>query len=186
MKVKELITKVKYGTNIRLYDKEVLIDLPSDLPTRVEGFFDCGLNNLISLEHCPTYIGTYFDCSNNKIVSLEHGPIDVGDYFKCSVNQLVSLEHCPTSVGGFFHCSKNKITDFKNIHKQLKKVGGQFICEYNPIVSHILGLVLIERITRISSKLEPLKLLNKHLNEKDILEAQEELITNKFKEFAKL
>jgi len=71
---------------------------------KISGHFNCGWNNLTSLEYCPNYVGGYFNCYGNKLTSLEGGPKYVGASFWCDRNKLTSLEHCPKYVGIAFCC----------------------------------------------------------------------------------
>src|SRR5690606_35229718 len=65
---------------------------------RVDGYFDCSLNQLTSLEGGPNSVGGHFYCRNNQLISLEGGPNSVAGDFSCRNNQLASLEGGPSSV----------------------------------------------------------------------------------------
>ena len=169
-----------------------LTRLPSDLPEKVEGDFNCYDNQLTSLEHCPSEVGGDFSCSYNKLTSLDHGPTKIGGNFFCSHNKLTSLEHCPSEVGGDFYCSNNELTSLKDVHRRVQKIGGTFACHSNPIKSHILGLMLIEIGGEVVTKLGDGKdvdvILNKWKNQgrKGALGCQRELIEAGYKDLAQL
>jgi hypothetical protein len=56
----------------------------------VNGYFECGSNNLTTLESCPKVVRSIFNC-----------------IFNCSFNKLTSLEHSPKIVEGNFVCEGN-------------------------------------------------------------------------------
>ena len=58
----------------------------------VKGSFDCGDNELTTLEGSPIEVSGGFKCNNNKLTSLEGSPREVGRVFYCSGNQLTTLE----------------------------------------------------------------------------------------------
>ena len=210
MKLRQL-HEAKYGRDVDISYKS-LTRLPSDLPKKVEGDFNCCDNQLTSLEHCPSEVGGMFNCSynnltsleycpsevggdfychDNNLTSLEYCPIEIGGNFFCSNNNLTSLEHCPSEVGGDFFCFNNNLTSFKDIHLHVKKIGADFYC-HNPIKSHILGLMLIEIGGEVVTKLGDGKdvdvILNKWKNQgrRGVLGCQRELIKAGYKELAQL
>ena len=92
MKLKQLF-EAEYQKDIylgrpkRAYGKGLpkLVELPHDLPEKVDGYFCCSVNKLTSLEHCPYEVGGDFSCSYNKLTSLEHCPSEVGGDFGCFI-----------------------------------------------------------------------------------------------------
>ena len=72
-------------------------------------------------------------------------------------------------------------------HKQIDVINSAFYLGGNPIKSNILGLLQIKHLKTVKNSHPAFIILSKHLNgDKDILECQEELISNGYKEFAKL
>ena len=64
-----------------------------------------------------------------------------------------------------------------------------FLFSCKNLKTHMLGILLIKDLKKISfsDNIEVQNIINKHLDgDRDILECQEELITNGLKEFAKL
>ena len=117
---------------------------------KVGGEFDCGNNNLTTLDGAPQYVGGSFycygnklttlkgapqeiskdfDCGNNNLTTLEGAPKYVGDNFICSYNKLTTLEGAPQEVGGGFYCTSNKLA---SLECAPNKVGGYFYCSDNP------------------------------------------------------
>jgi len=96
---------------------------------KVSGHFNCGRNNLTSLEGCPKSVGGVFDCHDNDLTTLKGCPKLV-DGFTCTDNILTSLEGCPESVGGGFTCRYNRIVTFEHLPLS---IGGEFRCNSNPI-----------------------------------------------------
>ena len=159
-------------------------------PQSVGGNFSCSGTNITSLEFAPQYVGSNFACFNTKITSLEFVPQHVGRNFYCYKTDITSLEFAPKFVGGFFNCSSTKITSLKGIGKDyLKEVRGEiYLEECHHLKSSMLGLMLVKELQEIyfdNNEIE--EIFNRHLQgERDILDAQEELITKGFKEYAKL
>jgi hypothetical protein len=54
-------------------------------------------------------VSGYFDCGDNQLISLEGAPLSVGGDFYCSFNQLKSLQGSPKSVGRHFYCDNNQL-----------------------------------------------------------------------------
>jgi hypothetical protein len=97
-----------------------------------DGYFNCNMNNLTTLEGCPKKVGGYFDCSFNRLTSLEHSPEIVEGDFKCWSNYYItSLEGLEntyiTSKLYFGYCES--LYSLKGFPK---KVDG-FECGYTPI-----------------------------------------------------
>lgn len=99
-------------------------------------------------------------------------------------------------MAGFLNIYKNPIHSFEGIHKHFK---GGFVFDIKipkDLESNILGLLLINQLDKIiidiqdvkTSNLQPVvDIINRHLKaDKDILECQEELLENGFKDYAKL
>ena len=99
---------------------------------KVTGNFNCGHNQLESLEGCPQTVTGDFDCDNNQLKSLEGCPQTVGGYFYCSNNQLKSLKGCPQTVGGYFYCYDNHLESLKGCPQT---IGGGFDCNNNQLKS---------------------------------------------------
>jgi len=58
----------------------------------VNGWFNCSLNNLTSLENCPKIVNGNFYCSWNKLTSLEGAPQKVDRHFICHSNDVKFTE----------------------------------------------------------------------------------------------
>jgi len=70
-----------------------LTKLPSILKDiTVNGWFDCSLNSLTSLENCPKIVNGNFYCSWNKLTSLEGAPQKVDRHFICHSNDVKFTE----------------------------------------------------------------------------------------------
>jgi hypothetical protein len=73
-----------------------LTKLPNLTNVVVRNHFNCGDNELTSLEGAPTVGGMFF-CHNNKLTTLKGAPPSVGGEFYCYKNPLLkSLEGAPT------------------------------------------------------------------------------------------
>ena len=211
MKLKNLV-EANYGNAIDLSNSS-LVQLPNDLPKKILGDFNCSNNELTSLEHCtsevgrsfycssndltslefcPSEVGRSFYCTNNELKSLDFCPSEVGGTFNCSYNRLTSLEFCPSEVGGAFNCTNNELASLRDIHRQIKKIHGDFYCYVNPIKSHVLGLMLVEIGGKILTKLgngsDVDEILNRWKNQgrRGVLGAQHELLELGYKDLAQL
>jgi hypothetical protein len=156
-------------------------------PTTVTGNFYCYDNKLTSLTGAPTTVTGDFDCSDNRLTSLTGAPASVTGNFYCGNSKLTSLTGAPASVGGHFDCSGNKLTSLKDVHKQIKSIGGTFYLIKNPLKSHVLGLLKIKGLKSVeldNKKVE--KILNKYLPEGDLFDCQEELIDAGLDDYAQL
>lgn len=76
---------------------------------KVGGDFNCGYNELVTLEGAPKEVCGHFHCGINKLTSLEGAPQEVGEDFSCSYNKLTSLEGVPNVIGRDFYCSGNNL-----------------------------------------------------------------------------
>ena len=81
-----------------------------------------------SLKKLPSYIqfgkvNGYFTCSLNKLISLKGVAKEVGGIFNCSYNKLTSLEGAPKIVIGSFDCEGNTIKFTKDDVNKICKVG---------------------------------------------------------------
>ncbi len=105
---------------------------------QVDGNFNCGYNQLISLDGGPQIINGHFDCSHNQLSSLKYGPQSVGTTFSCAHNQLTSLEYCPSNIKGNsntkgnFYCHNNQL---KSLQGCPQSIDGDFFCNNNQLFS---------------------------------------------------
>jgi hypothetical protein len=157
------------------------------------GFVNVTGNVLLSsrnLKQLPVKFGTVggsFICKHNELTSLQGAPSTVGGSFFCDDNPLTSLEGVPSTISGFFYCSSNKLTSLQGIHKVFKKIDRLYI-DNSPINTGGIGLVLIEGLTNVTSRLPAFKIIKKYLGQgkPGLLRCQEELIDAGYEEFAKL
>ena len=97
----------KYNIKNYTINKDGTVDVNNDiylnsckltkLPLKfgnVTGDFNCGNNQLTTLEGCPQSVDGYFTCYNNNITLLEGCPRSVGGDFNCGNNNLTKLEFC--------------------------------------------------------------------------------------------
>ena len=157
-------------------------------PQKVGRDFYCYRNKLTSLEGCPQKVDGDFYCSNNQLTSLEGGPREVGGDFYCHNNKLTGLISLPQKVGKDFDCSNNELTNLKDIHKHIKFIGNKANFQDNPIKSHVVGLLLIDGLEKISmNNREVETIINRHLsNGRDVLTCIDELEEAGYSEFAKI
>ena len=99
-----------------------------DAPQEVDGNFICNQSNLTSLKGAPQKVDGNFDCNNNNLTSLKGAPQKVGGSFICNHNNLTSLKGAPQKVDGNFDCNNNNLTSLEGVPQ---KVGGDFNCKNN-------------------------------------------------------
>jgi hypothetical protein len=136
----------------------------------------------------PRVFTGIFVANNIELTSLKGSPEEIIGDFDCSANYLTSLEGAPSSIGGNFVCDYNAITSLHNIHKQIKYIGGYANFEYNPIKSHVLGLLLIKGLKYVYlTNGKVADIIDKHLSgDRDVFACQEELIEAGFEDYAQL
>jgi len=88
------------------------------------------------------HISSSFNCGNNNLTTLEGCPDYVAGHFHFSWNSLTSLEGCPDEVGLGFYFYKNPLRDyFKNIKeedfKHWEKVDWFWVLEEYPFLINI-------------------------------------------------
>jgi hypothetical protein len=121
---------VDVDDNVYLHEKN-LKELPLKFG-KVTGNFDCGNNQLITLEGAPKVVGDNFDCSRNQLTTLEGSPKLVGGSFVCHHNQLTTLEGAPKVVSDAFYCQSNQLITLEGAPKE---VGGNFYCYSNKLTT---------------------------------------------------
>lgn len=105
--------------------------------------------------------------------------------FDCRDTKITSLAGAPQVVIGNLWCNNTKITSLSGVHKIIKQVNGMFIA---PNATHLLGLLLIDSVMkiRIVDNNPVTNILNRHLKDRDVILAQDELLDAGFVEQAKL
>lgn len=148
---------------------------------------------LDSLHGCPVFVGENLACSGIVLKTLQGAPEVVGKSAMFSGNNIEDLTGCPRHVGRQLDLSRNKLTSLQNIHKIVDHIGDSIILFGNPIKSHILGLLRINKLQHAivhsnqGRLAETISIINKHLRgDRNIHTCQEELIEAGLKEFARL
>jgi hypothetical protein len=114
-----------------LYNKiGVLKKLPLTF-NEVSWDFNCGKNNLTTLEGCPKKVGGSFYCNYNNLTSLEHSP-EIVEHYWCSGNYIL------TSFEGLENTHIDGVLDVDYCHKLYSFVGFPkkvkiFTCKSTPI-----------------------------------------------------
>jgi hypothetical protein len=101
-------------------------------PAKVSGSFYCFNNQLTSLQGAPAKVSGSFGCGNNQLTSLQGAPAEVTGDFQCDYNRLTSLQGAPAEVSGGFWCNNNKLTSLQGAPA---KVSGNFYCFNNQLTS---------------------------------------------------
>lgn len=153
----------------------------------VNGNVNFSNHNIPSIPVQFGHVTGSFECSNTPITSLAGCPHTVGDKFYCYSTEIISLAGSPHTVGARFDCSSTRIKSLSGVHKIVKHIGETI---YIPTpATHLLGLLLIEGLQKIVVGVDRVLLSNiltKHLKDRDVLLAQDELLDAGFVEQAKL
>lgn len=157
-------------------------------PKIIKGDFDCSHNKLTSLKGGPKEVHGVFFGYENELTSLKGAPKKVDGAFNVNDNKLTSLEGMPEIINGDLSFNNNRITSLKDIHKFIKHINDTIFCINNPIESHVLGLLLIPGLKRISSGTTWSNILNKYVGKgrAGLIDCQNELLDAGLEEFAQL
>lgn len=174
---------------------------------------------LTTLEGCPDVVVGIFDCSNNLIKDLTGGPKLVHDSYVMNQNpvtslkgvaeeahnlmltecsELTRLDYLPSSID-MLKASNCGLTSLQGIHKIAKKLR-QIDISYNPLASHVLGLMKIPGLqyiwfeeykgtnkTKEEQAAHAIAIMRKHINDKSsIFDCQAELEDAGLDEYAQL
>ena len=119
----ESITHWFKDHNIKNYT--LILDSKYGFIVDVDGGVNLSNKNLTHIPIKFNHVTGDFDCGVNQLTSLEFCPSSVGGAFYCDHNQLTSLEFCPSTVGGDFYCNHNpalkeiqQINDFNEIYQR--------------------------------------------------------------------
>lgn len=95
-----------------------------------EHMIDCSWSWLRNLNGSPEVVDGSFDCGHNDLVTLEGGPKRVEwNFYCCSCKQLESLKGAPEVVGGNFHLTDN--TKLTSLDGAPRRIDDSFYCEGN-------------------------------------------------------
>jgi len=135
-----------------------------------------------------------FDVNSCGLTSLDGCPRTVKGLFSCWGNYLKTIDGCPevAQIMNF-----NWLFDIKTISGIHKKVRECYsISIPHTVTSSILGLMLIKNLFNVKTEAaghpipnleKAILIINRHLGKNpDVLECQEELLSNGLREFAKL
>ena len=135
---------VNVNGNVVLYNKNLKnIEVKFN---EINGWFNCTVNKLNSLEGCPEIVHGNFNCNDNKLKTLEFCPKIVNGDFDCSNNKLINLKGSPKTIYGSFDCSKNKIISLNDCDSDIE---GDFCATENNLT--IKGL---KKFPLIENKIE--------------------------------
>lgn len=117
-----------------------------------------------------------------------------GSFVLCN-SKNIDFAMLPKEINGNLYCINNQITSFFNIYKHLTRIDGVADFSGNPIKECLLPLLKIKGLQKVrlvedddvkSDLYKAQCILNKYMNNKDILACQMDLIENKLKSFARL
>jgi hypothetical protein len=89
----------------------------------VDGDFGCFSQGLTDFKGVRFGVVTgTFNCGDNQLTSLEGAPLKVGWYFICDDNQITSLEGAPRIVGVKFRAERNPVSErtLKDIYNKMQ------------------------------------------------------------------
>jgi len=177
-------------------------ELPFDYSDKTlnNSFYSYAYKKLTTLKGCPKIVNGIFEVVSNILTSLEGCPEQVFVIQVPEIDTLTSLKGSPKRVveGGIWSATAffndcDGITEVKGIGREFLNQIDNMLILPNTIKSNILGVMLIKNLQSFmfsnssNETSDVSNILNDHLKgERDILDCQEDLITHKYKEFAKL
>jgi len=166
-------------------------------PKNVPGGVYCSHNYLTDLEGCPKSVRA-LDAAHNRLKTLKGCPTFVQNGLILDHNNLKSFDVSePIKLRSGIQLSNNKISSLEGIHKKIISMEGFIRLNFNPVKSHLLGVILIpgcRGLSTLSIPLKALQIINEYLNKKigidvykeDLYHCQDELTEAGFEEYAKL
>lgn len=155
---------------------------------KVEGNFLWAFTHLTDCSRMPDSVGGVFSINDNKIESFVGCPNTVNHSVDISGNPASSLEGIPRVIKGSLQAqSMPNITSLQGIDELIDEVHDIDFTN-TPIQSHVLGLLLINGLTQVTTGNSDLDdILNKHLaGDRDEFACQEELVEAGFSKFARM
>jgi len=174
--------KVDWGSKIVISNNVVtngVFIVPSSTAPRI----DLYSADLSSFKNFPKTLGNF----------TTHGWSSDVVFFSGIINKkLTSLEYFPEEIVGIVNMIGLHNMNYTKANKYIKSIKGNL--HINAVYEGpLLSLLLIDNLNRVVSSAgdcdcdEAAKIISAHINsDKDILDCQEELITNGYKEYAKL
>lgn len=102
-------------------------------------------------------------------------------------NCLIEMGTFNTTVKGDLVLSDKGLGSLQDINKIFVEIDGMLCLRYNPIKSHVLGLIKIKKLQGVVMDNKVAEgIINKHLPEGDIFSCQEELIDAGLEDYAQL
>jgi len=175
-------------------------------PKIVDGQFIANDNELVDLISGPEHTGDFL-VHNNRLESLVGSPKTVKGKFVCGANpSLTTLEGITPTIAGSLFFTMCNFTTLHDIHKHVKSINGSISVYKNPIKECVLGLLLIDGLTRVmvetdatgmiksdrilSRELaEALSIANKYLpnhSRSDLIKCQNEMLDAGLDDFARI
>ncbi len=193
MNAKMLTVDFRQSVEIKEYHKE---ELPFQFGP-VEGSFSIANSNIRNLKGIPPHCyGSGISILGCELQSLQHHSFDPNFSTEIVIEggHLTKIDVPINLPKGYIRITHTDITNLKDIHKVLRVRALRMFS--NPIKSHVLGLLLIPELTSFTldaysinfdeSLRAASKILQKHLDTRNILACQEDLIDAGLCEFAKL
>ena len=153
--------------------------------------------NMEDLVGCPSKLGTLSVQRNKTVLSLEGCPKIITNKLDLSFTKFTNIELLPQRVGKILNLAGCDLTNLSGIGKKYIKSCPEISIYNNPIVSSILGLVLVDRLKDVINsrtgegaidRSTALNIIMTHVKSgnKDLMDCKEELMINGLKEYAKL
>ncbi len=157
-------------------------------PELIRANFEVQDNKLVTLKGGPERVEGSVFAHRNKLTSLEGSPKYIGKHFSISKNEIEDFAGAPEHIGGAVNFSNNKLRSLHNIHKHFKYIHEHIDLDGNPVISHVLGLLLIDGLEKVfMDNTDVQKIINKHLaSGQDVFACQEELIEAGYEDYAQL
>jgi len=138
---------VDVDDNVYLYAKG-LTKLPLKFG-KVSGYFNCGSNELITLEGCPKSVGGNFNCHNNYLTTLEGCPQSVGGFFNFSNNKLNDLYGFPEFFYGGVISFRNPVSEILNLFNPIETAKIIDLLNEYSVIQQDGKVVILDRLEEV-------------------------------------
>ena len=138
----------KFGSILKLKGEpqNMFYELTNSDIRNIHGSFDVRNLQLKNLKNCPDYVEGEFDCGWNDIETLEGGPKYVGNFTGDNCTNLKSFKGCPEEIRGDFWM-RNSTIHMESTEFFPQKIGGKINLE---IRKHDgLGIINPEMVKQI-------------------------------------
>lgn len=152
------------------------------------GNIDVSFCSITSLEGSPRNVYGHFSVLRCPLGALIGAPSKVTNDFSCIDCNLNSVFGANIDILGDCLLDRNSLNNLSNFHKHFKSIHGRLSLKLNPIKSHVVSVLLIDKLTSIEMDDKVIEhILNKQLaGNRDVLGCIDELIEAGYSNYAQI